>query len=129
MRSELIRLLIVEVQPEVRRVMHMRLAAETDIFVIGEAADAKTAMELATTLCPDVVLVDVDIPGRDGLQMAAEIHRVCPDTAMIVLSINDDALTRQRVKTCGACTLVGKSMPAETLLAAIRDVAAGAVVG
>ena len=127
MSPEKIRLLIVEEQPEVRRVMHMRLAAEADIFVIGEACDARTAVVLASTLCPEIVLVDVDVPGANGMQIAADIHDLCPQTAMIVLSMQDDPQTHSRALCSGAWALVDKSQPTEVLLAAIRDVAAGKV--
>jgi len=121
----MIRLLIVEAQPELRWMMHLRLAAEADICVIGVASDDQSAIRLASTLCPDIVLVDVDVPGLDGIQSLAEIHRVCPGTALIALSIHDDPMTSTRVKASGAVALVIKSNPTEALLAAIREAAAG----
>jgi two-component system, NarL family, response regulator NreC len=120
----IIRLLIVEDQPALRRILHLRLAAEEDIYVIGEAFNCETAIELTSSLCPDIVLVDVDIQGVDGMGIVWELHRLCPQTAVIVLSIQDDAQIRERVASIGAVTLVGKSLPTDFLLATIRDVAA-----
>ena len=123
MGSDLVRLLIVEDQPAVRKMLHLRLAAEDDLYVIGEAFNCETAVELASSLCPDIVLVDVDTPGVDGMQTVSELHRICPQTAVIALSIHDDPQTRDCVEKVGAEALVGKSLPTDTLLATIRAIA------
>jgi DNA-binding NarL/FixJ family response regulator len=124
MALETIRLLIVEDQPAVRKMLRLRLAAEEDIVVIGEAHNCETAIQLASSLCPSIVLVDVDLQGTDGIQIVSELNRICPQTDVIALSIHDDDLTRERVQGHGAKALVGKSLPTDTLLAAIRGVAA-----
>ena len=62
-----IRLLLVDNQPAVRRGLRMRFALEPDLEVIGEAGDATEAISLAQTLGPDVVLMDVDMSGIDGI--------------------------------------------------------------
>ena len=62
-----IRLLLVDDQPSVRRGLRMRFALEPDLEVIGEAGDATEAISLAQTLGPDVVLMDVDMSGIDGI--------------------------------------------------------------
>jgi DNA-binding NarL/FixJ family response regulator len=118
-----IRLLIVEDQPDVRKLLQLRLAVEEDIDVVGEAVDGETALTMATFLCPDIVLVDVDMPGTDGLQIVSELYHQCPQTAIIVLSIHDDASIKAKVAEIGAEALVVKSLPADTLLSTIREVA------
>ncbi len=118
----MIRVLIVGDQSAVRRGLHMRLAAEADISVIGEAADCQQTMALATSLCPDVVLIDVDMPHIDGIALASALHTVCPNSSVIVLSIHDDAHICERANEAGVAAFVTKSMPAATLLAAIREV-------
>jgi DNA-binding NarL/FixJ family response regulator len=121
-RVEMIQLLIVEDQPAVRKGLQMRLAAESDIRVIGEALDGDSARDLATTLCPDVVLVDIDMPGMEGIATASELHSIYPQASLIILSIQDDTLTCKRAANVGAAAFVAKSLPAEILLKTIRQV-------
>jgi pilus assembly protein CpaE len=120
---EMIRLLIVEDQLDVRRGLQMRLAAETDFSVIGEATDGQAALDLTTSLRPDVVLMDVDMPRLDGIATASTLRLMCPQTSVIMLSFQDDALTRRLAEQAGAAAFVAKSMPADTLLTTIRQVA------
>jgi DNA-binding NarL/FixJ family response regulator len=119
----MIRLLIVADQPSVRKGLQMRLAAETDFSVIGEASDSGVALDLARTLCPDIVLIDMDMPHMDGIALTGELHQFCPQAALIILSINDDVSTCARAENAGATALIAKSMPADTLLTTIRHTA------
>jgi two-component system, NarL family, response regulator NreC len=119
----MIRLLIVEDQPAVRKGLLMRLAAEHDFLVIGETGDGETALKMAIELCPDVVLIDVEMPNMDGIDATRAIHLACPHSSVIVLSIHDDAALLARAEDAGAVAFVCKSMPAETLLATIRQFA------
>jgi len=100
----------------------MRLAIEPDLEVIGEAADGKTAIDLAKSLCPDIVLIDVDMPRIDGIAAASRLHVLCPDTLIVILSMHDDPLTRERAESAGAAAFVAKSMPTDILLKTIREV-------
>src|SRR5512137_2901023 len=93
--AEMIRLLIVDDQPAVRRGLQMRLAVEPDLSVVGEAADGEAALALAQEVCPDVVLMDVEMPHMDGIAAANALRRICPDISVIMLSIHDDADTRK----------------------------------
>jgi len=119
--AKMIRLLIVESQPAVRKGLQMRLAAEADLSVVGEAADEQTAVDMTAALHPDVVLVDVEMPSSDATANA--LCLICQQAPVIILSMHDDALTRARAKEVGAAAFVAKSMPAEMLLATIREVA------
>ncbi len=101
----------------------MRLAAEPDLCVVGDAVDGETALDLAISLSPDVVLMDVEMPGADGVTITRALHSICPHTAVIMLSIHDDPLTRARAADAGAAAFVAKFMPADTLLATIRQMA------
>jgi two-component system response regulator NreC len=115
----MIRLLIVESRTAVRKGLHMRLAAESDLSVIGEASDAQTAVDMSAALHPDVVLMDVEMPHGDATANA--LCLICQRTPVIILSMHDDALTRARATEAGAAAFVAKSMPAEILLATIRQ--------
>ena len=119
----MIRLLIVEDQPGVRQGLRMRLGAEADFSVIGEATDKQSALELATLLRPDVVLMDVDMPRLDGIATACALRSICPHISVIMLSFQDDVSARRLAEQAGVVAFVAKSMPADTLLTAIRQVA------
>ena len=120
---EMIRLLIVDDQWAVRQGLHMLLTAEPDLQVVGEASDGEGALSLAQTLNPDVVLMDVEMPHADGIATTQALRAACPHAAVIMLSIHDDAHTRERAEHAGAAAFVSKSMPAQVLLATIRQVA------
>lgn len=116
----MIRLLIVEDQAVVSKGMQMRLAAEPDFFVIGESSDSDEALQMAKNLCPDVMLIDVDMPQLDGIGLAKKIQDFCPRTAVIFVSMRDDVIACKRASQAGAVALVGKFMPTDTLMAQIR---------
>lgn len=120
--AEMIRLLIVENQPGVRKGLEMRLSAEADFAVIGEATDGAAALDLAASLRPDVVLMEVDMPRLDGIAMVRALRSICPDASIIMLSFKDDTHTRSLAEQAGAAAFVAKSMPADALLTAIRQV-------
>ena len=119
----MIRLLIIADQPPVRKGLQMRLAAELDFSVIGEASDSAVALELAQALCPDIVLIDVDMPNIDGIALTAEMHQICPEASLIILSMHDDVFTCTRASEAGARAFIAKSNPADILLTTIRQVA------
>lgn len=119
----MIYLLIVADQPSVRKGLKMRLAAEIDFSVIGEASDSAVALELAQSLCPDIVLIDMDMPSMDGIALTSDLHRVCPQASVIVLSIQDDVSTCAQAQNAGAAAFIVKSMPGDVLLSTIRQFA------
>jgi DNA-binding NarL/FixJ family response regulator len=119
----MIRLLIVDDQPTVRKGLRMRLTAEPDLQVVGEASDGKVALSLAQMLNPDVVLMDVEMPHADGIATTKALHTAYPHMAVIMLTIHDDAHTRERAQQAGAVAFVPKSFPTDRLLATIRQVA------
>jgi DNA-binding NarL/FixJ family response regulator len=103
----------------------MRLELEPDVTVVGEAADGTTAVELARRLDPDIVLMDVEMPGMDGIAATAAIRAAALKAQVIILSMYDDCLTQARANSAGAAAFVAKHRMDEPLLAAIRSAAAG----
>jgi len=103
----------------VRKGLQMRLEAEPDLSVVGEASDGEVAVELARVLCPDIVLMDVEMPHMDGLRRQRPYTRF----ARILLSSSEHSRRRAHARGRGArrrgafCPQVSA---ADTLLAAIR---------
>ena len=120
-----ISVLIVDDQPATRSGLRMLLSLEPDLAVIGEAADATEAMEKAVAATPDVVVMDVAMPGLDGINATALLRARLPRSAVVILTLYDDPPIRARARAAGAAAVVGKHEGDGPLLAAIR-LAAGA---
>ena len=121
--DSVIRLLLVDDQPQVRRGLIMRLALEPDVEVVGEAGDAESALDLAGKLHPDVIIMDVELPGMDGIDATRSLRNALPMTAIVMLSLHDDNETVARAKAAGAAHFVAKHRMEGPLLAAIRECA------
>ncbi len=101
----------------------MRFALEPDLEVVGEACDATEAISLARALRPDVVLLDVELPGVSGIEAIEMLRTATPHSAVVIFTFRDDAATSARTRAAGAAAFVAKHQTEETLLAAIRGVA------
>jgi DNA-binding NarL/FixJ family response regulator len=119
----MIRVLLVDDEPNVRRALRMRLAVEPDLEIAGEAGDGRAAIVLALELEPDVVLMDVAMPLLDGIAATAQLCAVLPGVPVLMLTLHDDSSTRARAEAAGAAGFVAKHRPVEELLAAIRAAA------
>jgi DNA-binding NarL/FixJ family response regulator len=119
----MIRLLLVDDQPEVRRGLGILLHLEPDIQIVGEASTGTDALSLAQQHIPDVVLMDIEMPVMDGIQATAVLRRLLPQCAVIILSIYGDAHTRARAQAAGAVEWVEKQGDTKKLLSAIRKAA------
>jgi DNA-binding NarL/FixJ family response regulator len=120
--ENMIKLLLVDDQSIVRQGLRMRLLMEPDIVVIGEASSGEQALELVHVLSPDIVLMDVEMPGMDGITATAALRDNTPKSAVVMMSIHDDAHTRTRAQAAGAAAFVEKSGTLEVLLATIRQI-------
>lgn len=101
------------------------LASTGDIIVEAECATGREAVRLARLHLPDLVLVDLGLPDRDGLDVVAEIHRDCPVSRIVVLTVNEDERALFRALREGASAYILKGIAADELLRAIRGVLAG----
>jgi len=121
-----IRLLLVDDEVRVRQGLRMCMAGEPDLEVIGEAEGGEAAVELVRALHPDVVVMDVRMRGLDGISATREIRWQSPLTRVVVLSMQDDALTRTAARDAGAAAFVGKEEGIGRLLDVIREVSGAA---
>ncbi|MER6505957.1 response regulator transcription factor [Nonomuraea sp. NPDC001636] len=123
-----IRLLIADDEALLRMAFRMVLDAEPDLYVAGEAADGEQAALQARRLRPDVVLMDVRMPGLDGIEATRRIVRDCPASKVLILTTFDlDEYAFAGLKA-GAAGFLPKNTPPADLLSAIRNVAAGEAV-
>ena len=118
-----IRLLLVDDRPDVRKGLRIWLALDPNMEVVGEASDGAEAISLARTLRPDVILMDVEMPGMDGISATAALRSAAPQSAVVILTLYDDATTRTLAREAGAAAFVAKHQMEETLLAEVRRVA------
>ncbi|MBP2703668.1 response regulator transcription factor [Microbispora sp. RL4-1S] len=124
-----IRVLLVDDQPLLRTGFRFILEAESDVTVVGEAGDGATAMDQSRALLPDVVLMDVRMPGTDGIEATRRIVREAAPNAHVpkVLVLTTFDLDEYIVEAlrAGASGFLLKDVPPDELVQAIRVVAAG----
>jgi DNA-binding NarL/FixJ family response regulator len=116
----MITLLLVDDDHLLRQGLRLWLERAPDITVVGEASTGAEAMTLAHTLQPDVVLMDLSKPTMNGTAATAGLHASVPRSAVVLLSLYDDAAMRAQAHAAGAVTVVGKQEGVQALLAAIR---------
>lgn len=119
----MIRLLLVDDQTLLREALVTLLRLENDLEVAGSAGDAASALAMAGRLRPDVVLLDIQMPGRDGLEVVAELRAL--GCRVLVLTAFGRAGYLQRAAAAGAAGFVLKDSTPENLVEAIRRVHAG----
>lgn len=126
--TDRIRVLIADDQELVRYGLRLVLEAEEDVHVVGEAADGASAVEAAIALTPDVILMDVRMPGIDGIRATQDLAARLPRTRVLVLTTYDlDEFAFGALQAGAAGFLLKNTRPAE-LVAAIRTVATGDAV-
>ena len=116
-------LLLVDDQPAVRLGLRMRLRLEPDLIVIGDAGDGQAALVLAMAQHPDVVVLDLEMPGMDGIATTLALRSAAASGAVVILSIHNDTTSRNRALAAGATAFVEKTGGIEPLLEAIRRAA------
>ena len=124
----MIRVLLVDDQSMLRMGFRLILEAEPDLVVVGEAGDGATGVSMAAALKPDVVLMDVRMPGMDGIQATAAIVGARPDARVLILTTFDlDQYVFAGLRAGASGFLLKDALPGD-LLAAIRTVAGGDAV-
>ncbi len=119
------RVLIVDDHALVRQGLRVMLELDDDIRIVGEASDSEMAIERAMALHPDVILMDIRIPGSNGINTVARIKRQMPQIAIVMLTMYDyDEYIIDSIKA-GATGYVLKSSSREGLIKVMREVHAG----
>jgi two-component system, NarL family, response regulator NreC len=120
-----IRVLIVDDHPVVRSGLRRVLEAEADIEVVGEAGDAQHAVFETRAQQPTVILMDVVMPGKTGIEATPDVLKDAPEAKVLILSMQDDPNYVRQAFAAGATGYILKEAAATDLVAAVREVAAG----
>ncbi len=116
---------IVEDHPVFREGLVQIISGEKDLSVCGEASDADHALEAIARLKPDLVLVDITLPGKSGLELIKELRSRDSKVRILVVSMHDEALYADRVLRAGGDGYIMKQEDPEEIVHAIRDVLGG----
>ena len=122
---ERLRVLIVDDHALFRRGLQMVLDGEPDIEVVGEAADGHQAIDRAQELMPDVVLMDVRMPRRSGIEATREIRDALPHVRVLMLTVSDEEADLYEAIKAGASGYLLKEVSTDEVPEAIRSVVAG----
>jgi DNA-binding NarL/FixJ family response regulator len=121
------KILIVDDHPILRKGLSMLINQEADLVVQGEAEDARKAMELIERVKPDLVIVDISLPGVDGVELLKNIRLRHSDLPTLVVSMHDESLFAERALRAGARGYIMKQEAVDKLLIAIRSVLSGEI--
>ena len=121
------RILLVDDHPIMRAGIRLLLENELDIEIIGEADNGLKAVDMAKSLRPDVVIMDISMPDLDGFEATRRICQACPETRVLVLTMYDSEEHFFEILKAGAVGYVPKKAAPTDLIAAVRSVYAGGV--
>jgi DNA-binding NarL/FixJ family response regulator len=121
----LTRVLLIDDHTAIRQALRMMLESEADMVVVGEAGDGAEGVAVATTLDPDVTIVDLAMPGMGGLAAIPALRKAAPRTAILVFTMHESAAYVHEAMRTGARGYLLKSAHKEELLFAIRALRAG----
>jgi len=121
------RLLLVDDHPIVLHGLAQLVRAEADLEVCGEASSAAEGLKAVAKLKPDLVVVDLTLPDKHGLEFIKDVQAMHPGTFVLVLSMHDESLYAERILRAGARGYVMKETAADTLILAARRVLGGGI--
>lgn len=128
-RTDLIRkkILIVDDHPILRKGLAMLINQENDLVVAGEADNAQKALEMIDTVKPDMLIVDISLPGIDGIELIKTVKLRNCDIPSLVVSMHDESLFAERALRAGARGYIMKQEALEKVLVGIHRVLAGEI--
>ena len=121
----MIRVMVVDDHELVRIGLRHILAEYPVIQIAGEAADGEAAIRMNRELKPDVVLLDVSLPGLSGFEVTTRLKQSCPGLGIIILSVHEEAPYPEQLLSAGASGYLTKGCPATELVQAVQTVARG----
>lgn len=121
------RIVIVDDHAVLREGLLTKINREPDLVVCGEAGSAKEALAAIEKLEPDLVLADLNLPGRNGLELVRDLRALRPELPVLVLSMHDEAVFAERALRAGARGYVSKERSGADLIFAIRQVLSGEI--
>jgi DNA-binding NarL/FixJ family response regulator len=121
------RIFIVDDHPMMRQGLAQLIGAEPDLMVCGEAEDAGRALDAVGTLKPDLVLADISLPGKNGLELIKDLQAMQPGLQVLVISMHDESLYAERVLRAGGRGYIMKQEGGKKLMQAMRQVLEGRI--
>ena len=123
--DELLSVLIADDEAVVRETLSIYIDSAPDMQVVGTAADGRAAVQMAETLRPDIILMDIQMPRVDGVEAVAEVLRLLPRTHVVMITTFTSREAVVPALRAGALGYVLKSDPPERLLSAVREAVEG----
>lgn len=123
-----IRVFLVDDHPVVRDGVKLSLRDEPDIEVVGEAGDTEQALQRLAEVRPDVVLMDVHLPGRSGLEATAQLRSMYPALKILILTVHNDPLYLSKALKAGASGYLLKDAPGRLIPQSVRAAMLGCSV-
>jgi DNA-binding NarL/FixJ family response regulator len=120
-----ITILLADDHAVVRQGLRAILGAEADVRLVGDAADGQEALRLAERLEPDVLVLDLMLPGLNGFEVTRQVRKRVPRTRIVILTMHTDPAYAAEALRAGATGYVAKDADAAELLAAVRAAAVG----
>jgi DNA-binding NarL/FixJ family response regulator len=127
MKSETIKILIVDDHPMMREGLAQLIGQQPEMTVCGEAGSAPEALEKVRLLKPNLVLADITLPGRNGLELIKDIQALDAGVSVLVISMHDESLYAERVLRAGGRGYVMKQEGGKRIMEAIRQVSSGKI--
>jgi DNA-binding NarL/FixJ family response regulator len=121
------RILIVDDHPMMREGLRTLISRERDLMVCGEAETTGQALDAVANLKPDLVLADITLPGRNGIELIKDVCALQHALLILVISMHDESLYAERVLHAGARGYIMKQESGPTMMQAIRQVLAGRI--
>jgi len=121
------RILLADDHAVLRAGLRALLNAEPDMTVVGEAGAGQACIELAQRLQPDLILLDINMPGMNGLEALPQLQQISANSRVLVLTMHNDPAYLRQVLTAGGAGFVLKQAADNELLTAIRTVAQGGI--
>jgi len=122
-----LRIFLADDHAVVREGLKTLINAQPDMEVIGEAEEGQSAVHAAIDCQPDIVIMDISMPGLNGIQATAKLKQVCPYIKVLALSVHEDVSYLRELLKAGASGYVLKRAAADALIQAVRTVSSGAV--